>query len=270
MPEGHTIHREARVHASALGGKKTASSSPQGRFEAGASAIDGQELRRVEPLGKHFFYHFRAGVVHVHLGRYGGFRRIRRAGKAWPEPTPSVRWRLTSAKAHVGFDLSGPTACDLLTGEEAQSIRDRLGVDLLGPDAAERRDAVREKLLGKKTPLSVALMDQSVVSGIGNIFRIELLYRHRIHPRTPGRDVAPEAFDTLYADALALMRVGVRHRRIMTVEPAALGLRRWKQLGPDDRFWVYGRSHCRGCGGPVETFAQAGRKVHFCPAEQVG
>lgn len=269
MPEGHTIHREARVHAFALGGKRTASSSPQGRFEAGAAAVDGQKLRRVEPLGKHFFYHFRAGVVHVHLGLYGGFRRIRRRGRSWPEPTPSVRWRLTAPGARVGFDLSGPTACDLLDPAEARAIRDRLGVDLLGPDAAGRRGEVRDRLLSRRTPLSVSLMDQSLVSGIGNIFRIELLYRHRIHPRTPGRDVPPAAFDALYADGLALMRVGVRHRRILTVEPAVLGKRGWARLGPDERFWVYGRSHCRGCGGPVETFVQGGRKVHFCPAEQV-
>ena len=275
MPEGHTIHRHARYQGLLLAGKRTASASPQGRFAAGADLVSGRKLRRVEPLGKHLFYHFTGGlVVHVHLGMYGRYRKIRRgasaskAGGGWPEPTPAVRWRLTAPGSRVGVDLTGPTACELLGPAEVQGIRDRIGVDLIGPDAEAAGPAVRERVLGSRAPVGVALMDQSVMSGIGNAYRAELLYRARLDPRVPGREVRPEVFDALYADAVHLLRVGVRHRHILCVEPEAVGKARWRDLAEDERFWVYRRGVCRGCGGPTERIRQAGRSVDLCPAEQ--
>ena len=268
MPEGHTIHRHARFQNLLLGGKRTASTSPQGRFEEDASVIDGRKLRRVEPLGKHLFYHYSTGVVHVHLGMYGRFKKIRREAGGWPEPTPAVRWRLTAPGPGVGVDLSGPTACDLLEPDEVEAIRSRLGVDLLGPDATTRRAAVRERVLGSVTPIGVALMDQRITSGIGNAYRAELLYRARLDPRVPGKEVDPPTFDAIYDDAVYLLRVGVRHRHILCVEPEVVGKRGWRELDADERFWVYRRETCRGCGKPVEEIKQAGRAVFLCPAEQ--
>ncbi|BAM05270.1 Fpg/Nei family DNA glycosylase [Phycisphaera mikurensis] len=270
MPEGHTIHRHARFQNLLLSGKRTASSSPQGRFAEDASVIDGCKLQRVEPLGKHLFYHYRPGVVHVHLGMYGRFKKIRRASGGWPEPTPAVRWRLTAPGSRVGVDLTGPTACELLEADEVAAIRKRIGVDLLGPAAAASRDAVRERMLGSVTPIGVALMDQRITSGIGNAYRAELLYRARLDPRTPGRRVDPAVFDAMYDDAVYLLKVGVRHRHILCVEPEAVGKRGWRELDADERFWVYRREACRGCGGPVEEIKQAGRSVYLCPREQRG
>ena len=274
MPEGHTIHRHARYQNLLLAGKRTASTSPQGRFAEHAELISGKKLHRVEPLGKHLFYHFTRGVVHVHLGMYGRYRKIRRGrspsggGGGWPEPTPAVRWRLTAPGSRVGVDLTGPTACELLEPDAVQAIRDRIGVDLIGPEAEAARPAVRERVLGSRTPIGVALMDQSLTSGIGNAYRSELLYRARLDPRVPGKDVRPEVFDAVYDDAVYLLRVGVRHRHILCVEPGCVGKTRWRDLAEDERFWVYRRETCRGCGGPVEHIKQAGRSVYLCPAEQ--
>lgn len=268
MPEGHSIHRAARIQNAALGGKMISSVSPQGRFAREAASLDGRRLRRVEAVGKHLLYHFTVGVVHVHLGMYGGFKAIRRRGEGWPEPSPNARWRLTAPGARVGVDLSGPTACELLDAEAVAELRARLGVDLLGPEAKDRRSEVCERVRAKKTPIGAVLMDQSITSGIGNIYRAELLYRARLDPRTPSNEVSAATFEALYDDAIGLLKVGVRHAKILTVEPAALGKRRWAEVGPGERFWVYGRDTCRGCGGPVEVFKQAGRKVHWCPAEQ--
>jgi len=91
VPEGHTIHRLAREHTRLLKGQALAVSSPQGRFEAGAARLSGRVLRRVEPYGKHLWYHF-AGEpdpLHVHLGLYGKFtasprHRCRRPSRGAP------------------------------------------------------------------------------------------------------------------------------------------------------------------------------------------
>ena len=285
MPEGHTIHRHAILQNRLLAGRRVTSTSPQGRF-TGADIVSRCNLRRVEPLGKHLFYHFRCGLVHVHLGMHGRYRTLRHRNSphlrhrpelrdqmtfgedGWPEPTPAVRWRLLAPGSGVGVDLTGPTACDLIDPDAAQAIRDRLGPDLLAPDAMDHLPAVRERCLASRAPLSVLLMDQSVISGIGNAYRAELLYRARIHPLTPGRDVEPERFDALYRDAVTLLHVGVRHRHILCIEPHHFGKARWRDLAPDERFWVYRRETCRGCDTPTTEITQAGRSVFYCPEEQ--
>ena len=83
MPEGHTIHRLARVFETRFRGRVVAASSPQGRFAAGAAALDGLRLASAEARGKHLFLRFEGGArpeaappvwLRVHLGLYGGWR----------------------------------------------------------------------------------------------------------------------------------------------------------------------------------------------------
>ena len=83
MVEGHGVHRVAVTHRRALVGKRFAATSPNGRFEQGARAIDGEPLRKIEAIGKNLFYFYgdasasnRAEtnkVVHVHFGMSGRF-----------------------------------------------------------------------------------------------------------------------------------------------------------------------------------------------------
>ena len=89
MPEGHTLHRLARLHRSRFARAPVAVSSPQGRFPS--SAVDGRVLLRTSAWGKHLFHHYepsRGGpIVHVHLGLYGAFTEWERPdGAAPPEP----------------------------------------------------------------------------------------------------------------------------------------------------------------------------------------
>lgn len=80
MPEGHTLHRLARLHQRRFGGAAVAVSSPQGRFAGPAAAVNGQVLRKSSAWGKHLFHHYANGpIVHVHLGLYGTFTEWERA-----------------------------------------------------------------------------------------------------------------------------------------------------------------------------------------------
>ena len=78
MPEGHTLHRLARLHQRRFGTCAGASStSPQGRFADAAAAVGGRVLRKADAYGKHLFHHYEGGaVVHVHLGLYGTFTEL--------------------------------------------------------------------------------------------------------------------------------------------------------------------------------------------------
>ena len=92
MPEGHTIHRLARLLNGSLAGKPVRASSPQGRFAEGAERLDGLTLRGADAWGKYLFCNFDSGdILHFHLGLIGKFR----ARKApIPDPVGAVRLRM--------------------------------------------------------------------------------------------------------------------------------------------------------------------------------
>jgi endonuclease VIII len=267
MPEGHTLHRLARLHRRRFAGAPVAVSSPQGRFAGSAAAVDGRVLVRAEAHGKHLFHHYGPDlVVHVHLGLYGQFG---------DEPVPAaaprglVRMRMIG-KTHYA-DLRGPTACELITGAEAKAIRARLGADPL------RRDAVPERAWARisrsRAPLATLLMDQSVIAGVGNVYRAEALFRHRLDPRLPGRALAKAQWDALWADLVALMRDGVRRGRIDTVDPEH-DPRRTGRAPRRDRHggevYAYRRAGlpCLVCGTPIAQVEHAARNLFWCPTCQ--
>ena len=122
MPEGHILHRLARLHHEWYSGAPVRVSSPQGRFADGAAAVDGRVLTHADAWGKHLFHHYEGGLaVHVHLGIYGEF-----TDRELPlgEPVGQVRMRMIGARH--GSDLRGPAACEVLTPGEVESIEARL------------------------------------------------------------------------------------------------------------------------------------------------
>ncbi|HEX7135823.1 MAG TPA: DNA-formamidopyrimidine glycosylase family protein, partial [Iamia sp.] len=114
MPEGHTIHRQAREQRADLAGHALRTNVVQERFAGAAARLDGQVLTDVEAYGKHLFQTWEDGsVVHVHLGLYGKWRR---------QPVPpeamvgAVRLRLVGPTR--AWDLAGATVCALVTPDE--------------------------------------------------------------------------------------------------------------------------------------------------------
>ncbi|SDD52084.1 Fpg/Nei family DNA glycosylase [Actinokineospora iranica] len=267
MPEGHTLHRLARLHQRRFAGAPVEVSSPQGRFAAGASLVDGQVLRRAEAHGKHLFHVYEPDrVVHIHLGLYGTFDDA-----PLPAATPvgAVRMRIVG-RTHWG-DLRGPTACEVLTGAEVNALRARLGPDPLRRDADP--DRAWDRISRSRTPIAVLLLDQSVLSGVGNVYRAELLFRHGVHPLTPGRSLDRAQWDEMWPDLVALMRLGVRRGRIDTVRdehlPSATG-RPPRQDRHGGEVYVYRRTGqpCLICGTPVRSEPLATRNNYWCPTCQ--
>ena len=261
MPEGHTIHRLARQLDRTLRDGPVHAWSPQGRFSGGAELIDGQRLRRAEAWGKYLFCDFDAGqVLHVHLGLIGKFRR--RPAPA-PAPVGLVRLRLEGATAT--WDLSGPTRCELLTPDEQAAIVGRLGADPLrrNPDVA----AARATFARSRRPVGAVLLDQSVIAGIGNVYRAEILFLCRIHPARPASTLSDEEFDDLWDRTVELLRLGVRMGRIVTTDPDDIGRPR-SRMRAGDRLYVYHRDRCRRCGTELNVLELGGRPIWCCPTCQ--
>lgn len=273
MPEGHALHRLASQQTAQFAGRPVRVSSPQGRFAESAARLDGRTLLRVEAYGKHLFQVFDPSdaIIHIHLGLYG---KVAAGSGAPPESKGALRLRLIGPGADgqgQWADLRGATACDLITGPERTAILDRLGPDPLRRGGGTPADGAvaGARIARSRVAIGALLMDQSVLAGVGNVYRAELLFRHRVDPLLPGRMLPIEVWAAMWADLVVLMRAGVRAGAIVTTERAD----RDRRTGPAralDRTYVYRRTGlpCRSCGTGIATATMVGRNLFWCPSCQ--
>lgn len=267
MPEGHTLHRLARLHQRRYAGHPVEVSSPQGRFAAGASLVDGKLLVRADAHGKHLFHRYGPDLnVHVHLGLIGFFDE---AKLPVAPPVGAVRMRMVGDAYWT--DLRGPNICEVITDGEVRAIHARLGADPLRKDADP--DSAYARISRSRIPIAAMLLEQKVLSGVGNVYRAEILFRHNVDPMRESRLVEPELWQDMWTDLVTLMRYGVRTGRIDTVrpehEPHVTGRapRRDRHGG---EVYVYRRTGepCLVCGTPVAMTELAGRNLYWCPTCQ--
>jgi formamidopyrimidine-DNA glycosylase len=267
VPEGHTLHRLAREQTAHFAGRPVHVTSPQGRFAAGAALLDGRPLDRVDAYGKHLFARFGADVLHVHLGLYGSYTTGTGVPPA-PRGALRMRWEGVGPDGDgVWTDLRGPTACEVLSDPEVDAILARLGPDPLRPRADGA--LAGRRIAASRTAVGALLMDQSVLAGVGNVYRAELLFRHRMSPFRPGRAVDAATWTAMWRDLVLLMRAGVRMGRIVTTLPVDRA-RRSGAVTRVDAHYVYRRTGlpCRVCGTEVRTEVMVGRNLYWCPACQ--
>ncbi len=294
MPEGHVIHRLADELTTAFVGRPVRVSSPQGRFAAAAALLDGSRLRAAEAWGKHLLLDFgpvppsltagsdttgagpgasrdsggRPGepsvgpFLHVHLGLIGKLRWVR-LGPV--ENAATLRLRLEAGE-HIA-ELRGPQTCALVGPDEVAALRAGLGPDPLRPDADPERGWRRVHRSGRT--IASLLLDQRVAAGVGNIYRAEVLYRQRIHPDTPGKELSVRKWRAVWDDLAVLMPQGVRHGRIDTVRPEDSPEVTGRAARVDrhgGEVYVYRRAGqpCLVCGREVSVRRFEGRNLYWC------
>lgn len=265
MPEGHTIHRLARDLGADLSGlEAVAASSPQGRFADGAALLDGSGLVAARAWGKHLFCEFSdGGILHVHLGLIGKFRPT----PLESAPGDTVRLRLEGATA--AWHLTGPQTCAVVSPEDRDGVTAELGPDPLRR-GTKRRDLFIERLGRTRRPVGAALLDQSIVAGIGNVYRAELLLLVGIHPDRPANEVDAGEAGVLWDLTVDQLKRGLKWNRIVTVSTEDIGKRVTSRIRREDALYAYKRDGepCRRCGTIIEISEVAGRSIWFCPVCQ--
>ncbi|WP_067792037.1 DNA-formamidopyrimidine glycosylase family protein [Actinomadura formosensis] len=256
MPEGDVVWFTARRLREALAGRVlTRSDFRVPRFAT--ADLRGRTVLDAVSRGKHLLVRVEGGLtVHTHLLMEGRWQ-IRRAG-----PVPrDHRVRLVLANAEwqaVGHSLG---LVELLRTAEEDTAVGHLGPDLLDPSwgpqmAAEAARRLREQ---PARAAGEALLDQTRLAGIGNIYKAEILFLRGVNPWTRVEDVP--GLEGLVELSHRLLDVNkARHGHITTGD-----------LGRGREHWVYGRAGrpCRRCGTPIERADQpshAGERVTFwCP-----
>jgi endonuclease-8 len=248
MAEGDTILRLARRIEAALAGETVAASAPNPRGRAaGVERLDGRRLDAAEARGKHLLLHFGDLVLHSHLGMSGGWH-LYPHGATWRRPRSSA-WAVLAGEHRQAVQFGGPTV-RLLTADRLR--RDpqlaRLGTDVLGPDID--LDAVARSLrAGPARALGDALLDQTLVAGIGNIFKSEACFAARLDPWCPVGDLGDDD-----------LRAVLQAARELMLEAVATGRR------PHAVYRRRGRP-CPACGTPIASRGQgdANRTTYWCP-----
>jgi endonuclease-8 len=247
MPEGDTVLLAARTLDHALARRRVRRS--EFRVPRCAAAdLAGQEIVEVKARGKHLLFRTSGGyTLQTHFLMDG----------RWVLYSPGARWNRgpghairvvleTDEWVAVGYDLG---IVELFPTVEEGRRLEGLGPDVLGPDW-DLEEAVARLMRRPERAVGEALLDQTCLAGIGNIYKNEALFLERLHPRAPlgaVRDVAG-----LVERARALMRASVERGRQCTT-----GL-------PGDPFFVYERAGkpCRRCRTAiVRGRTEAGRRI---------
>ncbi len=270
MPEGQVSHRNAARFSRCLVGRtiiEAWSTDPRVRVQRLPDRLMGESITAAEARGKHHLLRFASGRVLVsHLMMSGVWHLL------------DASTTVSRGPVMVGFSVPGYTAilvrCPNVRlvepGEPLPGIVRSLGPDLLDPEV-DPADAL-PRALTQITPsreIGEAILDQRVISGIGNVYKSESLFLAGVDPWRSVGSITPDEAARIATIAAELLGKGTRQRgAISTYDPPG-----WlPSYGPSGQRWVYGRARkpCRRCRTPVHVRAQGDtcRNTYWCPACQ--
>jgi endonuclease-8 len=264
VPEGDTIHRTAVVLRRVLAGHVVTGfeiAHPKVSAAAGREEIVGTTVTKVESNGKHLFIHFDTPsevVLHTHM-KMSGTWHIYRPGERWWEPESEARVVIRTET--VVAPCFHPPIVELLTARELglHPIVSALGPDIIR-DEFDMDEALRRLRVLPDRDVATALLDQKVISGIGNVYKVEALFLGRTSPWARVRDLDDEKLREIVGHARTLIRLnrdGGQRRTHFS-------------LKHDELMWVDERAGfpCYECGTTVEQGWHPGddiRKSWYCP-----
>jgi endonuclease-8 len=245
MPEGDSLHRAAR-RLQPLVGETLEVETPHPRAAATgvAERLDGRRLEGVEAIGKNLILRFEGGLVlRSHLRMTGRWTMRARGATSRGRP-----WLVLRGGAREAVLWGGP-----VLELNARPVR-RLGPDILAAPPDFDAMVARFRATDERTAIGDALLDQRLVSGIGNVWKAEALWRSGVSPWRSLGDVTDTDLRLVLRDAARLMRRSVSGDR-----PARAVYR------------AAGRP-CPRCSTPVRSLGQgdANRTAYWCPTCQPG
>ncbi|MGQ0480837.1 MAG: Fpg/Nei family DNA glycosylase [Pseudonocardia sp.] len=266
MPEGDTVYLTARRLDAALAGRRLRRGELRHPRWV-THDLAGRVVLAVRSVGKHLLTRLDDGrTLHSHLRMDGSWHLYR----------PGERWHRAAHHARVVLATDGPTArqaigfrlhdLELLPTADESRLVGHLGPDLLDPDwsSTHQAEAAGRLTVAEDAELGLALLDQRVMAGLGNLYRCEVCFLLGVSPWTPVTDLADPARVVELARTL-LLRNADRPEQSTTGE-----------LGRGRQHWVYQRDGqpCQRCGTRIQRHEQGdglyARSVYYCPRCQTG
>jgi formamidopyrimidine-DNA glycosylase len=232
-----------------------------------AAELVGEQVAAVERRGKYLVVQFESGrVLLIHLRMTGQLLHANGASRAGTDPHRRAVVRLDDGSDVIYRDVRRFGTWLLVEpGELEQYLGMRVGREPLARTFSANRLA--ETLASRRAPIKAVLLDQRRLAGVGNIYADEALWRARVHPLQPARDLRPDEVAALHRGVRAALRAGIARQGATlsdyrTPEGASGRMQ--------EEFKVYGRvgEPCERCGTPIEKIRAAGRGTWYCPGCQ--
>jgi endonuclease-8 len=269
MPEGDTIFRAARTLHRALAGQIVTgfeSVLPKLTRVETDSGIAGRTIDKVEAQGKWMLIHFSGDLILLTHMLMSGSWHIYRPGERWQRRPADMRLVVKTEKFWaVAFNVP------IAEFHTAGTIRRREGFRNLGEDVlGEKFDpakSVAALLANADKEVGVALLTQSIIAGLGNVFKSEVCFACRVNPFRRIETLSVQEAGSLVATSRELLLANVRessgYERVTIAAPRRMG-----NSNGEERLWVYGRrgKSCRECGCSIESRKQHDARITFwCP-----
>lgn len=271
MPEGDTIFRAARTMNQALAGKKVT------RFESvlpKLTRVDedtplvGRTIESVTSAGKWNLIRFSGDLILLTHMRMNGSWHLYRPGESWQRPRNDMRIVIETADfVAVGFNV--PVA----EFHTEHSLRRKpelrgLGEDLLS-ESFDAQEALQRLQSQGNEEIGMALLDQRVMAGVGNIYKSEICFACKVSPFARVQSLNDEQLRYVVETARKFLKANIRKGSQTGIVTYA-GLRRTTgRHNPAERLWVYGRRGlpCRVCGTRIEARKDKvdARVTFWCP-----
>ncbi|MDL9937139.1 DNA-formamidopyrimidine glycosylase family protein [Gordonia sp. ABSL1-1] len=260
MPEGDTVYQAASRLRRALAGA-TLDHCDFRVPKLATIDLTGRRVGAVRSVGKHLFIDIDAAddgappsSIHSHLKMEGTWD-VHRLGQRWRRPTFQARIILRAN----GYEAVGANLGILELTTDPDHCVAHLGPDLLADDW-DRAEALHRLAADPDRPVGLALLDQRVMAGVGNVYRSEICFLARTPPTRPVEQTNTEQIVDLA-------------RRLLWDNRNRPARSTTGQAAPHARTWVYGRAGrlCRRCATVIEqgrlsdTATDADRVVYYCP-----
>jgi endonuclease-8 len=278
MPEGDTIYRAARALQQAMGGKVVTG------FETGLAKLArvnddaplvGRAVEKVESRGKWCLIFFSGDLILVTHMLMSGSWHLYRPGERWQLGRGRMRVVIRTADWEaVGFNIPVAefhTARSLARGGQVP----KLGLDLLSENFTVEGGVERIAAYGRENPdaeIAVALLNQRVLAGLGNVYKSEVLFAAGVNPFRAMRTIMPREMQAMVDIAQRYMKGNVVDGKGDGIVTYSGNRRTTRAMDREERLWVYRRQgeECRRCGAPVMMRKQGvqARSTYWCPACQ--
>ena len=258
MPEGDTIFRTAAtLHARLAGRQVLRWSSPLPALMN--VKVLGLTIVRVEAVGKNLFIIFEDGrALHSHMRMHGSWHIYPQTVS--PRNFPGTARVMIEVEGCVAVCFSAPVV-RMLSGPQVIREVEALGPDVLAP-TFDVGEAAKRILAAGDRPIGVAIMDQKILAGVGNVYKSEILFLSKLDPFAASSSLGMEKARALMTQTRKLMQ-----RNIVPGSGA-----RTTRIGAGGRVWVYKRSGepCFTCGERIRMRRQGigQRSTYYCPSCQ--
>jgi endonuclease VIII len=270
MPEGDTIFRAARTLNRALAGQVITGFETQlpklARVEVD-SGVTGRTVEKVEAHGKWLLMHFSGDLILLTHMLMSGSWHIYRPGEPWQRRAVDMRVVLKTEKMWaVAFNVPIAEFHTADTLRRRENFRG-LGQDVLADDF-DPAQAMASLRASSDLEVGVALLRQSVIAGLGNVFKSEVCFATGVNPFRKVSSLSVEELARLVSTSRKFLKANVTEASPDTIVTYS-GMRRTTgRTNEEERLWVYGRGGkpCRVCGTPIESAKSNDARISFwCP-----